>query len=641
MPTPTHATRSWIDVPALIGQGANPDLDFRLAVHLTIYWAQDMSGGPICKPVYPPKRLAEKLRKGLPLGSDEIAVLGEGVWPPTESAVHLTELPKHVSLTSVKKGRVAWTLFDDSLLLRKEVDVGAYTYVSDIKITAGDRVRLRQTVAHVGERAPVAGVPRNLKLISAVCGLYDGDFRMLPIPTVVHTPEDVETFLKLVLSQERMQPIIAVAMANMEAEDRWRSDLDASARESFALQHIVGITTEGVSHVREMLGAHGLKAGSIKTYNAGFSMLDVPSHHPMTSWNTIQTHDRGRIGMLDRWRKRLMSRDAYSRREDLFSGVTHAASGASVGGTGDAEVIGALATWQGNIAVPQTRRSIAADLSSETLEGEVLGSDEHQNTCGGSTVAKIAIGAAFVVAALSAGEPQKTRTQRRRRSGIRTHGRPMLPAWLVDLDQMRENTIVRDQDLAECEGNPDKLEGDAVVLLGHLVRRKVAVEAAMKIGNPALVDMALNKRSYRKHDRGWFVDAIVDIPKSAFSTEEAQRLAKLIDDELSDMPLWNPEKYRIAGHVLKIEIETAMGVHAQAINDRQQEITRAKEAVSWRSRRDPKPGYAHYSLVECRNSKEIARRKAALVAGRTALERLDVGDRSAARAFSARDWAVG
>ena len=54
-----------IDIPATIGEGIDRR-DFQLAVHLTIYWAQDMTGGPIWKPAE--SRLeASKLCRAMPL----------------------------------------------------------------------------------------------------------------------------------------------------------------------------------------------------------------------------------------------------------------------------------------------------------------------------------------------------------------------------------------------------------------------------------------------------------------------------------------------------------------------------------------------------------------------------------------------
>jgi hypothetical protein len=306
--------RFWMDIPAAVGEGRYRD--FQYAVHLTIYWAQDMSGGPICNPVHPPKRLAEKLRKALPISADEIALLGEGRWPPTEASLDLRDIPRNVPLTPVKLGRVTWMLSDEKLDLRKEVDMGAYTYSVHIDITATDHVRIRQTVTHMGERAPVPGVPRNLKLLSAICGLFDGDIRLLPVPMIVNTIDDVEAFLRLAENPDRLQPIIAVAMAEDESQNQWRGEVEDFAREAFALQHVVGVTVSGVARIREILGPHGLLPGAIKTYNAGFSLLDVPSDHQMTMWSTIREHNRGRVGMLKRWHRRLMSRDAYSRRDD-------------------------------------------------------------------------------------------------------------------------------------------------------------------------------------------------------------------------------------------------------------------------------------------------------------------------------------
>jgi hypothetical protein len=306
-------SRLWLDVAAYIGDGANPTLAFGMAVHLAIYAAQDLSDGPIFPTSHPPKRLAEKLRRGLPLSNEMVEMLGEGRWPLPESAFSIAQLPRAVPLTPVKEGSVAWRLTDEHLSLRKTVPVGEAKFVTDVEIAAGRRPTIRQKVGHIGGRSHVAGVPKGLKLISAVCGLYDGRTRLLPVPIYVDSDIDAEQFIKIAEDSERLQPLVAVAAKRGESHNEWIAEVETYAKEAFLLQQVAAVTARGVRALNDLLGSHGLPDGAIKTYNAGFSVLDLPTAHPLTAWETIQAHERGRAGMLERWRKRLMTRDAWDR----------------------------------------------------------------------------------------------------------------------------------------------------------------------------------------------------------------------------------------------------------------------------------------------------------------------------------------
>ncbi|MBL6081941.1 hypothetical protein JMJ56_28565 [Belnapia sp. T18] len=306
--------RLWLDIPANLGLGQDPDLTFRKAVHLALYAAQDLSNGPITATTHPPRRLAERLRRGLPLSDEEIYLLGEGRWPPPNEAFSLDSLPRSVPPTPVKEGTAAWTLGCDRLTVRKTVPVNGNVYIADLEIIAGPHPRLRQKVGQVGNRGYVAGVPKGLKLLSAMCGLYDGTIRMLPRPITVSTAGEAEAFVRAATDENRIQPLVAVAMTRGEAVEEWQADVEAYAKEAFTLQHVASVSVSGVRALYDLLGPHALPEGAIKTYNAGFSTLDVQAAHPVTTWETIQAHERGRTGMMERWRKRLMTRDAWARR---------------------------------------------------------------------------------------------------------------------------------------------------------------------------------------------------------------------------------------------------------------------------------------------------------------------------------------
>ena len=317
---PQHANvRFFIDIPVEVGNGSNPKRDFALAVHLTLYWAQDLSQSAICNTASPPRRLAEKLRKGIPLPHETIEALGEGRWPPTDDALDVGRIPGNVPPTALREGQVEWTLSGDHLRVHKETHLGGSTYVNDVEVFAGSVVRVRHRVGRRGAAIPVPGTPRNLKLISAVCGIYDGGVRFLPRPMRADSPEDVEVFLAMLENTDRQQPIVAVAAPDGEPDLGWASEIAEYALKAFALQHVVTMTANGRRIANERLGRHGLQAGAIKTYNARFHMLDAQGAHPMTTPAAIGEHERGLTGMLDRWRKRLITRDAFERRDDYVT----------------------------------------------------------------------------------------------------------------------------------------------------------------------------------------------------------------------------------------------------------------------------------------------------------------------------------
>ena len=306
--------RCWLDVTATIGDGNDPDLDFRTAVHLAIYAAQDLSDGPVAQTAHPPKELTEKLRRGVPASPEQVAELGRGRWPLPPEAFALDTLPHDVPITPVKLGTVAWTLSDGLLQLSRCVPRGAATFVHEVEVTAGALPVVRHRISHVGGHPPGSpGVPRSLKLLSAVCGVYDGATRLSPVPTIVDDEDSVERAVAVIEDPGRRQPLTMVAAAPGEADEEWLPEVEACAREAFGLQHVVGITDRGRSLLNDVLGEHGILAGAIKTYRSGFNRLDIPITHPLTAWRTVQEHPQGRPGMLKRWRNRLMTSDALDR----------------------------------------------------------------------------------------------------------------------------------------------------------------------------------------------------------------------------------------------------------------------------------------------------------------------------------------
>lgn len=309
--------RFLIDSSAVVGDGKNPSLDYSRAVHLTVYWSQCMSHGPICATASLPKRLAEQLRRGFPLASEDICRLSNGLWPLPDQAFAIPGLPSRVDEAEVKDGGlVSWSLSPEVFILRKRHQLKGYIHIGEVAVESGPPVIIRQRTMHIGKEGPMPGVANNMKLISAVCGLYDGGVRLLPMPMIVEDDDDAERFVALIENEERRQPVVAVACGKSEPVEHWLSDVKDYAIKAFTLQHAAAVTVRGVRHLREVLGPHALQEGSIKTYYPGFTTLDVQHQHRMTASETVAAHPQGREGMLNRWRNRLMTDDAMDRRND-------------------------------------------------------------------------------------------------------------------------------------------------------------------------------------------------------------------------------------------------------------------------------------------------------------------------------------
>ncbi len=310
-------TLRWVDISATIGDRALLDRDFKLAVHLALYWGQEMRNGPICRTYHPPSDLIKILRKGVAATEAEVSELGQGYWPPRDDAFSLDALPRSVPDTQVKDARpqvsVAWDLNDTKLWLRKIVVDGGAQYKTTTEITRGREVGIRQIVETTGRGAHTPGMPVILKLLASTCGLYDGNVPISPRPLIVDSEEDARKFLAILESPMRRQPVVSVSRLASESETQWLIDVVEHAREAFGLQHVAGITPTGLQTLQKLLEFHAPPEGSIKTFRSGFSTLDVVKTHPATLHQAIVEHPKGRRGMLARWRKRMMTQDASER----------------------------------------------------------------------------------------------------------------------------------------------------------------------------------------------------------------------------------------------------------------------------------------------------------------------------------------
>lgn len=142
----------------------------------------------------------------------------------------------------------------------------------------------------------------------------------------------------------------------------------------------------------------------------------------------------------------------------------------------------------------------------EAFEGQVVPSgcvpdaDESVVAKAGHMAVIVAVGALALAASGPREEPAPLqRLKRRRRSGRglghQPSSPPRLPEWLEDLDRVNENTEIQKRRLTDKGWTGFATEGDAIVFLGYLVLRKTATDAAMVLGNEALLGLALRKRA--------------------------------------------------------------------------------------------------------------------------------------------------
>jgi len=204
-------------------------------------------------------------------------------------------------------------LNDTKLSLRKIVSDGGAQYRTTTEITRGREVGIRQIVETTGRGAHTPGMPVILKLLASTCGLYDGDVPISPRPFIVDSDEDAKKFLAILESPTRAQPVVSVSRLASESATQWLADVLEHGREAFGLQHVAGITPTGLQTLHDMLEFHTPPEGSIKTFRSGFTTLDVVNAHPATLHHAILEHPKGRRGMLARWRKRMMTQEAWER----------------------------------------------------------------------------------------------------------------------------------------------------------------------------------------------------------------------------------------------------------------------------------------------------------------------------------------
>lgn len=299
-----------------------------------------------------------------------------------------------------------------------------------------------------------------------------------------------------------------------------------------------------------------------------------------------------------------------------------------------------------HLAVPSVQpcSNEAATTEDKGAEGAILAPEEG---CGLGSVlltgAALGLGMLILGAATPDPEPPPTSRGRHRHRRGRNGGRseakpnlPLLPQWLFDLDQIRQNTLAGERSLSTKGWDGIKKNTDAIILLGHLVSREVAIKATGLFGHEALVYTALRKKAVLKVSVGWFSEKANYSPVSTFDENNAEKLASKIETELCQMPLWYEFINRTAVDSLKIAIERILIAHAEKSRAATERAGRAREGVNWRSRKKPKPGEDYYNSVAATCWREVSRAEEIEAAGRRAIADLDAGQVVPARSFIAR-----
>lgn len=280
----------------------------------------------------------------------------------------------------------------------------------------------------------------------------------------------------------------------------------------------------------------------------------------------------------------------------------------------------------------------------EALEGEIVPSGARGPDpagCGRSMVAAGGLAAVIAVVAASAARetppapPRRPKRRRRRKPNPGpAHGpgaAPRLPKWLEDLDRVGENTLVQDRRLTAQGWEDVPTDGDAIVFLGYVVRRKTAADAAMALGNEALLGLALRKKGYGEIDPGFFSSGVK--PVARFDVAEPARLTAMLGDKLGGMPLWDRELYQQQEANLRARIGRIIADRERRISSKEAEIEAARDAIRWGSKRRKVPGWSDYLQVESMNTRSIERLRRTIEEAAAALAELELGKRSPAVEF--------
>jgi hypothetical protein len=285
-----------------------------------------------------------------------------------------------------------------------------------------------------------------------------------------------------------------------------------------------------------------------------------------------------------------------------------------------------------------------ANAGSDGIEGEVLAPEEG-STLGSKLLTGAAIGLGVLVLGAMVSDPEppanakesaRRSSDRNKRSSSARPNYPLLPQWLFEIDQIRQNTAEEKRSLSAKSWDGVRKETDAIILLGHLVKREVAIKATGLLGHEALVYLVLRKKAFLKASTGWFSDKVNYTPVEATDEEDAEKLAANIENELSGMPLWAQFVSGTETNSLRNAIEEILAYHEEQRKLAERRVDEARAGVSWRSRKSPKPGEAFYDSIarECRQV--IYRSEDIEKAGRSALSALDAGQVVPARAFTAK-----
>ena len=138
-----------------------------------------------------------------------------------------------------------------------------------------------------------------------------------------------------------------------------------------------------------------------------------------------------------------------------------------------------------------------------------------------------------------------------------------------------------------------------------------------------------------KPTKRWFSDVIDYSPVEKRDEDDAERLARKIETELAEMPLWCRFVVKADTADLRFAVNRIINEQSTSCEAAETRLIMARQYVSWRSRKRPGPGEEHYDRLVKECSNEGHRLEQAERLGRLALADLEKGQAVSARSLFA------
>jgi hypothetical protein len=209
---------------------------------------------------------------------------------------------------------------------------------------------------------------------------------------------------------------------------------------------------------------------------------------------------------------------------------------------------------------------------------------------------------------------------------------PKVSQWLYELDKVKENTAVDRHSLSSETWDGVRKETDAIVLLGHLVKRDTALKATGYLGSEQLLLLALKKKAFQIAKTGFWGGCKYS-PVENFDQNDAQNLASEIENELFSQPIWEQCVGGVNRQRLKDGVQKIIDLNVQKSLGATARYNEARFSVNWKSRARTKPGESYFNLVKDGFLRDIKNADDAQKSGAIALADLELGKIVSARKF--------